>query len=87
MITCKHLQSLASEYIDKDLSTLQKWGVWFHMVLCPPCRAYLRQLKLVAQSLAFFSDKDQQQQQSLRQSLDNIQQLYQSENLFKNRRQ
>jgi anti-sigma factor ChrR (cupin superfamily) len=48
MLTCKELvQQQASDYIDKQLSWRQRFGVKIHLVLCEHCRRFIKQFKQV----------------------------------------
>ena len=52
MLSCKELaQHQASDYIDKQLTFRQRFGVQVHLVLCDHCRRFIKQLKLVKKVL------------------------------------
>jgi anti-sigma factor ChrR (cupin superfamily) len=53
MLTCRELvQTMASDYLDDQLSWRQRIGVRFHLFICNNCRRFIRQLTLVRYVLA-----------------------------------
>jgi len=53
MLTCRDLaQTLASDYLDDQLSWRQRLGVRFHLLICEHCRRFVHQLALVRGLLA-----------------------------------
>lgn len=44
MPICQEVAEHATEYLEKALSRRERFGVWWHLRVCPNCRAYLRQL-------------------------------------------
>ena len=45
MLTCQELAERASDHLDGALSFRQRLAVELHLVICPNCRAYMRQLR------------------------------------------
>lgn len=51
MKTCRDIAELASEYVDGELP-LVTWGeVRMHLWMCPPCRAYVAQIRMTRELL------------------------------------
>lgn len=52
MPTCRELVAEAGRYLDGELT----WADWLelrlHMLLCPPCHAYLEQLEITVDALS-----------------------------------
>jgi predicted anti-sigma-YlaC factor YlaD len=48
MLSCKALAQLhASDYLDKELTPRQRFGVRVHLILCKNCRRFIKQLQVV----------------------------------------
>ncbi len=48
MLTCKELTQLhASDYLDHELTSRQRFGVRLHLMLCRHCRRFVTQLQVV----------------------------------------
>jgi len=47
MLTCQGLSENATAYMEGALPPMKRLGAWTHLRICPPCRRYLRQLRLV----------------------------------------
>jgi len=53
MLTCRELaQTLASDYLDAQLTWRQRAAVRFHLLICNHCRRFMRQMALVRSLLA-----------------------------------
>lgn len=46
MLNCKELSEQASDYIDKNLSFLDRMQIRFHLVMCKHCHRFVEQLAL-----------------------------------------
>jgi hypothetical protein len=44
MYSCDRVSELSSTAHDRKLRASEIIGLWLHRALCPPCRAYLRQM-------------------------------------------
>ena len=44
MNSCERASELTSASDDRKLSASEFLGLWIHRALCPPCRAYRRQM-------------------------------------------
>jgi len=53
-LTCRDVTDRASEYLDDRLPVLTNVRVGLHLASCAHCRAYVKQIKLVCETLAFF---------------------------------
>ncbi|MGV8921006.1 MAG: anti-sigma factor family protein [Pseudomonas sp.] len=51
MLTCKQQVAKSSDYIDNALGMRERLAVRYHLMLCPNCRRYIRQLRLVSATL------------------------------------
>lgn len=44
MYSCNRVSELTATAYDRKLSATETFGLWIHRALCPPCRAYRRQM-------------------------------------------
>jgi len=51
MLTCKQITELVTDYVEGDLSLLDRLRFQLHLGMCRHCRAYVRQMKLTAKAL------------------------------------
>lgn len=51
MLSCKQVATLASQYLDQDVSAPMKWKIRMHLMMCANCRRFVRHLK-ITQTLA-----------------------------------
>ena len=51
MLTCKEQVARASDYLDGQLSFREKLLVRHHLMFCPNCRRFIRQMRLMQQTL------------------------------------
>lgn len=47
-ISCKEAARLESEARDRQLSTMERVGLGFHMLMCKMCRLYRTQIDLIS---------------------------------------
>jgi len=47
MLTCQGISENATAYMEGALPQMKRLRVWTHLRICPACRRYLRQLRLV----------------------------------------
>ena len=45
MLSCKQVATLASQYLDHDVSTPLKWRIRMHLMMCANCRRFIRHLQ------------------------------------------
>ena len=50
-LTCRDVTDAASDYLENRLTLFTKIRMGLHLVSCPGCRAYLRQLAVVCEAL------------------------------------
>ncbi len=48
--TCKEYVPILSESLDRELSVYKKVIVKLHLIACPPCVRYLKQIKFVREA-------------------------------------
>lgn len=46
MLSCKQVAHLASQYLDKEVSTSMEWKIRMHLMMCANCRRFMRHLKI-----------------------------------------
>lgn len=51
MLSCKQVVDRADALIAGEMTRRQRCAMWYHLVVCVHCRRYLRQLKLLLQTL------------------------------------
>lgn len=51
MLTCKELTELITDYLEGELSFVQKMRFQFHIGMCKHCRAYIRQMRTTVRAL------------------------------------
>lgn len=52
MLKCDQVAAQASEYLDRQLSPMQRLEFRLHLFMCQNCRRFLKQLDLLNQSLS-----------------------------------
>ncbi|GAA0206620.1 hypothetical protein GCM10009123_12580 [Kangiella japonica] len=45
MLSCKHIVDLGTDYLDQELNFWKKAEMKMHLMICGPCRRYIKQLK------------------------------------------
>ena len=56
MNSCERASELTSASYDRKLSPQEFLGLWIHRALCPPCRAYLRQMNKLRERIHELGD-------------------------------
>lgn len=51
MLTCRELTELITDYLEGRLPIMQRLRFRFHIAMCRPCLAYLRQMKIAIRTL------------------------------------
>ncbi|MFP3516743.1 zf-HC2 domain-containing protein [Pseudomonas sp. SIMBA_077] len=47
MLSCKHYVARASDHIDRELSVSEYLQARYHLLFCPSCRRFVRQMRLM----------------------------------------
>jgi predicted anti-sigma-YlaC factor YlaD len=47
MLTCLEVSRLASESLERDLPLLVRIQVQMHLLMCPPCKRYVQQVRFL----------------------------------------
>ena len=50
MINCQKHSILTSENFDRTLTLWERFSVWLHEKLCPPCSNFQKQLKMIREA-------------------------------------
>lgn len=61
MLECKDVAEEASNYLDGDLPLGKRIGLFFHLVVCSCCRAYLQQIRQTIRTVAVVRPREQSQ--------------------------
>ena len=51
MLTCKQYVARSSEYLDGQLTFRQRLRVRHHLLFCPNCRRFIKQMRLLSATL------------------------------------
>ncbi|WP_347904642.1 zf-HC2 domain-containing protein [Pseudomonas purpurea] len=57
MLTCKEQVARSSDYLDGQLSFRERLMVRHHLMFCPNCRRFIRQMRLMQATLRALPDK------------------------------
>ncbi|WP_435035434.1 anti-sigma factor family protein [Pseudomonas neuropathica] len=60
MLTCKEQVARSSDYLDGQLSFREKWMVRHHLMFCPNCRRFMRQMRLMQATLRALPEKPEE---------------------------
>ncbi|MBM4345818.1 MAG: zf-HC2 domain-containing protein [Deltaproteobacteria bacterium] len=52
MINCEQLTGVVTDYMEGRLGLRLRFEMVMHMAMCPPCRAYVQQMRLTARLAA-----------------------------------
>jgi len=68
--SCAEASRLASESLDRELATSERWALRVHTAICRNCRRFVHQIRLIHQALTQMSDtlRSELQSHSLRLS-------------------
>lgn len=58
MLTCKELVQLVTDYFEDALSPGERLRFEQHVTICPPCRAYLAQMRHTLRIAGRLSEED-----------------------------
>ena len=56
MLTCKEQVARSSDYLDGQLSYRERLRVRHHLLFCPNCRRFIRQMRLMQATLRILPD-------------------------------
>jgi anti-sigma factor ChrR (cupin superfamily) len=56
--SCKQIVALVTEYLEGSLETSERVAFERHVVLCPPCRGYLAQMRTVIRLAGGLTEDD-----------------------------
>jgi len=51
LFNCKKVSRLVSESMDRDIGTMHRLGLRFHLMMCRYCARYARQLRLIRKKI------------------------------------
>ena len=54
MKKCRQITVLISQRADRPLTRSERLALRLHLMICPPCREYARQIELVQQAVKKF---------------------------------
>ena len=57
-MTCQELVELVTDYLDGDLSELDRARFEEHIALCPMCEVHLEQLRITVRELGTLRERD-----------------------------
>lgn len=57
-ITCRQVVELVTEYLEGGLDVDERFAFERHVAICPPCRGYLSQLRLITRKAGALSEED-----------------------------
>ena len=69
MLTCKEQVARSSDYLDDQLSFREKLMVRHHLMFCPNCRRFMRQMRLMQATLKAMPEKPQEGIEALAERL------------------
>lgn len=56
--SCREVVELVTEYLEGGLDVGQRFAFERHVAVCPPCRGYLSQLRLIARTAGALREED-----------------------------
>lgn len=60
MLTCKEQVARSSDYLDGQLSFRETLMVRHHLLFCPNCRRFMRQMRVMQATLKAMPDKPEE---------------------------
>ena len=69
MLTCKEQVARSSDYLDGQLSFRERLMVRHHLMFCPNCRRFIRQMRLMQATLKLMPDEPVEEADALAQRL------------------
>ena len=76
MPSCKDITNQSSDYLDRNLSFMERLGFKMHMFLCVNCKRYVSQLQLTIATIGKTQNADPQpvDEQHVQEIVENLQQ-------------
>lgn len=56
--SCRQVVELVTDYLDRGLAADQRLAFERHVAVCPPCRGYLSQLRLITRTAGTLTEED-----------------------------
>ena len=56
-MNCEHFKKMESKLASKEVSLLGKLSMYYHMIICPPCKVYLYTIKKADEILKLYFPK------------------------------
>ena len=73
MLRCKDVVERASRYIDGEMSWSRRLGMRLHLMMCIHCRRFMRQFRMVRDTLGHCSERQPEPtEQSLRELVEKL---------------
>ncbi|RTX99467.1 anti-sigma factor [Pseudomonas sp. C 49-2] len=69
MLTCKEQVARSSDYLDGQLTFRERLLVRHHLMFCPNCRRFIRQMRLMQATLKIMPDEPGEGMEALAQRL------------------
>ncbi|PHX45295.1 anti-sigma factor [Pseudomonas sp. NZIPFR-PS2] len=69
MLTCKEKVARSSDYLDGQLTFRERLLVRHHLMFCPNCRRFIRQMRLMQATLKIMPDEPVEGVEALAQRL------------------
>ncbi|MBE8590660.1 zf-HC2 domain-containing protein [Pseudomonas sp. MAFF 301449] len=69
MLTCKEQVARSSDYLDGQLTFRERLLVRHHLMFCPNCRRFIRQMRLMQATLKIMPDEPVKDVDALAQRL------------------
>ena len=69
MLTCKEQVARSSDYLDGQLTFRERLLVRHHLMFCPNCRRFIRQMRLMQATLKIMPDEPVKDVDALAQQL------------------
>ena len=51
LVSCKDASHLISEMQDRDLGTLERWRLKWHLAVCAACTAFAKQMRILREAM------------------------------------
>lgn len=57
MLTCTDVTEIVTDYLEGRMPFWRRMSFLLHVAMCPPCRRYLRQMRLTIRTLGALPDQ------------------------------
>ena len=51
LVSCKNASHLISEMQDRELSTIERWKLKWHLAVCTMCMAFEKQMRILREAM------------------------------------